>query len=448
MDFHRSDSRRFYLILVILLGLNLWQAYKMGLCHDEAYYWVFSRFLDWGYFDHPPMVAAGIAAGYWLIPNELGVRLLFVIMQVVAIACMWKLTNRRDASLFWILILSFPLLQVGGILALPDMPLFFFATLFLVAVKRYIVKDDWVSIAAMSVCASLMLYSKYHGVLVILLTMIAAPALLRRKTFWIIVVSTVVLLLPHILWQVDHDLVSVRFQLSREPDWFRPGLILEYVIGQIGSAGILSGIILLYLVIFRARSKEAFERVLRLNCVGLLAFFLIMSLKGKVEANWTLVAYSPLAILGHKFLQQQRRLRKWVMWLALIPIVGSFAVKAIFVFPPEESTLLRRAYEFSDWRQITGEVEDFAEGLPIAAGTYPHAASLSFYSGQPVPALNIRSRENQFSLLRLEEGLGESQVCFVSNFPIPDATMMSLRQGDRIYLLKGLTVAEIESRFR
>jgi hypothetical protein len=21
---------------------------------DEAYYWVYSKFLDWGYFDHPP----------------------------------------------------------------------------------------------------------------------------------------------------------------------------------------------------------------------------------------------------------------------------------------------------------------------------------------------------------------------------------------------------------
>ncbi len=42
---------------------------------DEAYYWVYSHFLDWGYFDHPPMTALLIKMGYAIFHNELGVRL-------------------------------------------------------------------------------------------------------------------------------------------------------------------------------------------------------------------------------------------------------------------------------------------------------------------------------------------------------------------------------------
>ena len=30
---------------------------------EEAYHWNFARHLDWGYYDHPPMIAWAIAAG-------------------------------------------------------------------------------------------------------------------------------------------------------------------------------------------------------------------------------------------------------------------------------------------------------------------------------------------------------------------------------------------------
>lgn len=442
-DVWKSDQFRFYLILGILLCLNMWQGYAMGLCHDEAYYWTYSRFLDWGYYDHPPLVAANVAFGYWLLSNELGVRLLFILMQILAITLVWKMSNQRDALLFWVLILSFPLLQVGGMLALPDMPLVFFSTLFLVAVRRYLKKDDWVSTTAIAASMTLMLYSKYHGVLTVLFTLLAVPALLRRKSFWVAVAAAVVMLTPHVIWQLDHDLVSLRFQLARQPDWLNGKLILEYIVGQIGSAGVLSGAILLYVLLFASKSADAFERVLKFNCIGIFAFFLIMSFKGKVEANWTQVAFIPLALICHKHIQRMRCLRKWTMWLALIPIVGVLAVKAIFLFPPEDSHHLRRAYEFSDWPQITEKIEEFAGGLPIVAGTYPHAASLWFYSGEIVPALNLRSRGNQFSLWQLERDLLEEEVCFVSNFEIPEATVIRLRQGDQVYLINGVTVAEI-----
>ena len=55
-------------------AINVWQAAQLELINDEAYYWMFSRFPDWGYFDHPPMVAWWINIGAWA-GGELGVRL-------------------------------------------------------------------------------------------------------------------------------------------------------------------------------------------------------------------------------------------------------------------------------------------------------------------------------------------------------------------------------------
>ena len=48
----------------------------MELQGDEAYYWLYSKYLAWGYYDHPPMVAAFIWIGDHIMHNELGLRLL------------------------------------------------------------------------------------------------------------------------------------------------------------------------------------------------------------------------------------------------------------------------------------------------------------------------------------------------------------------------------------
>ena len=39
------------------------QAYFNGLDGVVTYYWTYSRHLQWGYFDHPPMVAISIKLG-------------------------------------------------------------------------------------------------------------------------------------------------------------------------------------------------------------------------------------------------------------------------------------------------------------------------------------------------------------------------------------------------
>ena len=66
--------------------VSLVQAAGTELFDDEAYYWVYSRFLDWGYFDHPPMIAVLIKLGTSILPGELGLRFFIVLMGTATIA--------------------------------------------------------------------------------------------------------------------------------------------------------------------------------------------------------------------------------------------------------------------------------------------------------------------------------------------------------------------------
>jgi len=50
------------------LTLVLQARYSILVC-DEAYYWLFSEDLAWGDFDHPPVTALLIKAGYFFFRN-------------------------------------------------------------------------------------------------------------------------------------------------------------------------------------------------------------------------------------------------------------------------------------------------------------------------------------------------------------------------------------------
>ena len=66
--------------------INLLQAKFTNLHYDEAYYWLYSKVLSWGYFDHPPMIAVSSKIGDLLSHTTLGLRIIPVIIGVFVIS--------------------------------------------------------------------------------------------------------------------------------------------------------------------------------------------------------------------------------------------------------------------------------------------------------------------------------------------------------------------------
>src|SRR3978361_374105 len=71
------------LTALALVALRLVAAAWTPLTFDEAYYWMWSKHLAGGYYDHPPAVAFGTRAGAMIAGDtELGVRLLSILLAL------------------------------------------------------------------------------------------------------------------------------------------------------------------------------------------------------------------------------------------------------------------------------------------------------------------------------------------------------------------------------
>ena len=219
----------FFLFLTAWTLVNFFQAANTVLLNDEAYYWAYSNFLDWGYFDHPPMIAALIKAGFFLFHNELGVRFFILILNTLTIVVVYNLLPRRNDRLFYAIVCSIGVLQIGGFIAVPDIPLIFFVALFFLVYKNFIASPSWVNTVLLGIIMALMLYSKYHGVLIILFTLISNPALLKNARAYVAVLIAALLFVPHIYWEYQHGFPSVQYQLiERNESLYRLKYPVEY----------------------------------------------------------------------------------------------------------------------------------------------------------------------------------------------------------------------------
>ena len=397
------------------LLVNLIQAANTGLLDDEAYYWVYSRFPDWGYFDHPPMIALLVKAGYAIFPNELGVRFFIVLMSTATLWMIHQLAGSRNDKLFYLIACSMFLLQIGSIIAVPDLPLMFFIALFFLVYKRFLTRADLATTIILGAVISAMLYSKYHAVLVIFFTLLSNPKLLLKWQTWLAASIALVLFLPHIYWQYTHGFPSVRYHLiERNATNYQSGFTVEYITGQILLAGPLIGWLLLW-ASFAYKPVDLLEKALKWSLVGIFALFFVATFKGRSEANWTVPAFVGLIVLSNKYLQEKPRLSIWVSRLFLPALLVILAARIYMMVDVRPSSLIKKD-EFHKTREWAMTIQQRASGLPVVfMSSYQKASQYWFYTGDTSFALNsIYYRRNNYNFWPLEKRLQQKKVYVLS----------------------------------
>jgi len=386
------------------LLLALAQAASTELIADEAYYWVYSRFPAWGYFDHPPMIAFIIKSGYAIFHNELGVRLICALLSTFTILITESLTERKNPFLFYAIVLSIGVLQIAGFLAVPDTPLLFFTALFFHAYRSFIKNTNWKNTLLLAIAISLLFYTKYHGLLIVLFTFLSNIKLFTRWQTWLAGLFVLILYAPHLLWQWDHDWVSIRYHLfESNVNAYKFSYTTDYLLGQILLSGPLAGFILLPAA-FIYKVKNQTEKALKFTLIGVYLIFLVSSFRGKVEVNWTMPALIPLIILSHQFIIDKISWIKPLRIIAFVSLLLIIAARIYLVVDIGPDNSLKGRFHNKDWAKT---IADKTGDVPVVFyNSYQRASLFWFYSGKPSHSHNSYSdRKSNYNFWPTESNL-------------------------------------------
>jgi len=408
--------------LFIFLGgwflLNGVQAFFTDLANDEAYYWVYSLRLDWGYFDHPPMVALLARLGYTLFQNEFGVRLFTIVSQLTAIFLLYKYLlpsqyiETRSRSILLVVVLI-PILHVFAFIATPDAPILLTAVIFLIFYKKFITDNSWVNALFLGVSMALMLYSKYHGVLIIGFIILSNPKILLDYKFWAGSMFGACLFIPHLVWQFVNDFPSLHYHLVDRNSPFEFKNFWVYLMNQLIN---FNPVILITVCVNLFRFKipdDKFERGLVFLLVGFFGFFLVMTYRGHIEPQWTYVLVIPILYWVVKYSTDSQLRTILYSGVIVLPLLILGRVFLIF-------DILPKTNEFHGYPSLVKEIHRNTQGLPVfVLNSYQLSSKYHFYNREWAYGLNSGGgRHNQHDLWRDEEQFFGKRVYVVSTWPI------------------------------
>ena len=387
---------------LVLLWLGVWwianlvQAGFTELANDEAYYHMFAERLAWGYFDHPPVTALLVWAGERLFGGELGVRFFFTVLQPLYLWILWRLirpadAGRRDAALFVVVSAATLMLQLYGFISGPDGPLMFTTALFLLTFKWFSEnrRRAWLW---MGIAMALMAYSKYHGALVVLFALAANPRQLLRPALYSSGAVALLLLVPHLVWQYEHDWASFAYHLSGRNSVFRPGYVVEFLANVLVVFNPF--FVPLYVQAWRkVKPQTPVGRALKLLPVAFIVFFMLSSLRGYVQPQWVIVSCFGLVCVLFAYARRHPRTRRYVMRAGGVTVGLIVLVRLVMIFNP-----LGIRFEVFNNPESYAAIAAEADGRPVVFRYgYAVAAKYAFYTGgeaycQP----NIRYRTHQW----------------------------------------------------
>jgi 4-amino-4-deoxy-L-arabinose transferase-like glycosyltransferase len=214
-------------LIAAMTAMRLVYASQIELRTDEAYYWTWSKENVLCFLDHPPVIAWFIRFGTMIFGDtNLGVRFAGVLAMLVTQLLLADMVRRvtHDARAVVLAVLMPEAALYYGLLmakVAPDVAMIPFAVAMLWALVRLRDSGDgrWWLLAGLF--AGLALLSKFTAVM--LAPAVAAFLMVpdwRRRWLaspwpWLAALIAVVVFLPVLVWNFEHDWASFRFQLVR-----------------------------------------------------------------------------------------------------------------------------------------------------------------------------------------------------------------------------------------
>ena len=399
LDARQDNSRYTLFSLLFLLGIGafwIFYAYHSGLdlAPDEAYYWDWSRKLDWGYYEKPPLVAWSFA----LVKAILGSTTFSIragnafitIGTVLGILFLVKRTFASRVGLWTVVtIVLTPGMAAAAFIFTIDTPLMFFWTWGCFITFLAVLKKTWLLWILSGVFIGAACLAKQVAMIfpfALVFVLFISPAhrnQLRSPKVWTSIFISYAMLLPPLIWNHGHDWITFSHSAHHveiDPTHLvRPNLFFEYLGSQAGLLGPVL-FVLVFIALWLYLKKGVLSLGFRntflifLSYPALLGFHFI-SLFSRVHPNWPdtfyITAY-PLTVawaMEKKDDEEIGKMKKRKLWLAIGICVG-----ALFTFLTYYPSVLSElgfpltaktdpTIRLSGWSELGEEVGQVAEGL-------------------------------------------------------------------------------------
>jgi 4-amino-4-deoxy-L-arabinose transferase-like glycosyltransferase len=294
-------------VIALVAAMTLLRAVYAGLTDlrtDEAYYWTWSKESVLSFLDHPPMVAWFVRFGTAIFGDtSFGARFAGLVAMLVTEALLadivWRVTRDVRAAITAIAMMEASL-YFGMLMAKvgPDVPLVLFVTAMAWALVRLAGSGDarwWLAAGAFAGLAAL---SKFTIGLLLpaVLAFMWVPAWrgrwLRSPYPWLAAAIAILIFAPVVIWNMQHDWASFRFQAVRATEshpWMLRTLG-EFVGMQFGLVGfVLLPVVLTGVLLTAWRGCRKLDPVAILLSTAVLVplvYFLWKSLSLRVGDTW------------------------------------------------------------------------------------------------------------------------------------------------------------------
>jgi dolichol-phosphate mannosyltransferase len=394
--------------------LRLVYAGSVEMMPEETYYWNYSRHLDFGYLDHPPMVAWLIRAATAVFgQTEFGVRAGALLCGAITSIFVYKLTRNlfgaAAALAALLLVQALPFFFLSGLLMTPDAPLAAAWAASLYFLERALIGNQSRAWRFAGISLGIGMISKYS---IALLGPVAAAFMVwdpQSRRWWtrsppyVGALLALAVFSPVIIWNAQHDWASFAFQTSRrlaETPQFALHKLIGSIIVLITPTGLLAVIAALLARRSADETPDAARRRRLFNLAILIpvSVFVLFSLRHEVKLDWTGAPWTA-ALPAMAFVMVNKdlggRFTRWIRAAWMPTILGLLLIygaglhylvlglpgvgydKHIEVIPVGWRDLSAHILETADaYREKTG-----IEPLIVGMDRYAIASELSFYGG-------------------------------------------------------------------
>ena len=311
-------------MVVFFSLLHLLTMGQAELTNDEAQYALYGYYLDWSYFDHPPLSGWLNAIILQVSDSDFALRIWPLLLAALTSFLLYGFTRELfPAESIWLGTIAVLLYQASiisqlfGLAMLPDTPLIPIAIASVWLLFRVLNNSNqqhlWIYIGILFGLAGL---SKYTAVTLVVtailgLVIYKSQKVLLSKWPWIAIVLAAIVVSPVLYWNIQHDWISISYQIEHgAPD--KSWLVKNLLTSQIAQLLAYSPAIFVFgLFAIFSSLKNSNKNIRKKNEKYILAFslpvlilFAWMSGREQTLPHWTALGWIALTPLTAKWIMQ------------------------------------------------------------------------------------------------------------------------------------------------